>query len=419
MLKTLPDITSLTSFTSRFCIYVGLPTYPRNVKIMADGLYEMLEDTSSLYNAFSIPKHHNNEYRTVFRVDYKLAECQKFIRMKILNPLDEKYTSPYAYAYRKGISIADNAKVHEGCRYMLKLDIRHFFESTRQSLVYEMFRKYTPYNKSVLGLLTRIVCYKGALCQGACTSPQIVNLILADFDHNVGNLCNAIGVHYTRYCDDMIFSSDTYFPHVLLTNFVRGELKHYHYHLNEKKTRFLRPGARKTVTGAVVNDRVRACREYRKKVRQELYYMEKYGVKNHLDYARPSWYSGRGTDYELGHAVASLKGRIGFIAMLDPDEKFLEQAQISLRNIQLNLREFCLNREPKDFVDLLPGFDLKKILSDPDYVEDLIFFPELPNESLYWEDPIMTDDIVPSPGDDDAPEDFLSFGIDGEGNDPF
>ena len=146
--------------------------------------------------------------------------------------------------------------------------------------------------------------------------------------------------------------------------------------------------------------------------------MEKYGVKNHLDYTRPSWYSGRGTDYELGHAVASLKGRIGFIAMLDPDERFLEQAQISLRNIQLNLREFCLNREQKDFVDLLPGFDLKKILSDPDYVEDLIFFPELPNESLYWEDPIMTDDIVPSPGDDDAPEDFLSFGIDGEGNDP-
>ena len=419
MQPILPDITSLTSFTSRFCAFSDRPTNPRRVRIMSDELYKMFGDTSSFYNAYSFPKHNSNECRTVFRVYYELADCQKFIQKKILTPLDEAYTSPYAYAYRKGISIADNAKVHEGCRYMLKLDIRHFFESTRQSLVYEMFRKYTPYNKSVLGLLTRIVCYKGALCQGACTSPQIVNLILSDFDHNVGNLCSVMGVHYTRYCDDMIFSGDTYFPHELLTDFIRGELKHYHYRLNEKKTRFLGPGARKTVTGTVVNDRVRACREYRKKVRQELYYMEKYGVKSHLDHVRPAWYSCKGTDYELGHAVASLKGRIGFIAMLDPDEKFLEQARISLRNIQLKLREFCLNREQDDFIDLLPSSNLKEILAGLDPGDDLIFYPELPDDSIYWQDPVMTDDVVPFPGDDDAPEDIFSFGIDGEGHDAF
>lgn len=417
MQPVLPNISSLSSFVFQFCSFEGLSVSPRKIYIESRALYDLLKDTSDCYHIIEIPKHGGPEMRTVFRLESILSDYQNFVRKKILTPLDEAYTSPYAFAYRKGISIRDNAKVHEHSRYMLKLDIRHFFESTRKSLVFEMFRKYTSYNTNILGMLTRIVCNNGFLCQGASTSPQIVNLILADFDHNVGSLCGAMGIRYSRYCDDMIFSSDEFFPYELLVEFIRGELKRYHYRLNEKKTCFLGPSSRKSVTGSVVNDRVRASRSYRKKVRQDLYYMDKYGVKNHLDHVRPPWYSGKGTDYELGHAVASLKGRIGFIAMLDPDEVFLEEAKKTLESIRLKLRNFCQNRENTSF-DFLPSTDLALYLEETQEAGCFDYTVDLPSEDLFWEDPIMTDEAVPIPGDDDAPEDEQYFDIEGEGNDP-
>ena len=417
MQPELPKISSMGSFIFQFYTFQGKSTSPRNIYYGSHSLYDTLKDPSDCYNVIEIPKHGGPEMRTVFRLAPFFAEYQDFVRKKILTPLDKAYTSSYAYAYRKGISIRDNGKVHEGCRYMLKLDIRHFFESTRKSLVFEMFRKYTPYNTNILGLLTRIVCKNDFLCQGTSTAPQIVNLILADFDNNIGALCEALGIRYSRYCDDMIFSSKEPFPYELLINFVRGDLKRYHYRLNEKKTCFLGPSARKSVTGTVVNDRVRASRSYRKKVRQDLYYMDKYGVKNHLDHTRPSWYSGKGTDYELGHAVASLKGRISFIAMLDPDEAFLEEAQKTLRNIRLKLRDFCLEREKVSF-DFLPSTNLARYLEETQEAGCYDYSLDLPSDSCFWENPIMTDESVPFPGDDDAPEDELFFDIEGEGNDP-
>lgn len=417
MQPELPKIDSLATFIFHFNIFKGYSTNPRSIYKDSHYLYDLLKDPSDCYHIIEISKHGGPEMRTVFRLEGTLADYQNFVRKKILDPLDQAYTSHYAFAYRKGISIRDNAKVHECCRYMLKLDIRHFFESTRKSLVFEMFRKYTPYSTNILGLLTRIVCNNGYLCQGTSTAPQIVNLILADFDHNIGNLCGTMGIQYSRYCDDMIFSSKDFFPYELLIEFIRGELKRYHYRLNEKKTCFLGPSSRKSVTGCVVNDHVRASRNYRKKIRQDLYYMEKYGVKDHLDHVRPPWYSGKGTDYELGHAVASLKGRIGFTAMLDPDEAFLEDAQKSLQKIREKLREFCLCREKLSF-DFLPSTNLARYLEETQESGYYDYTTDLPMDSCFWEDPIMTDEVVPSPGDDDAPEAELLFGIEGEGNDP-
>ena len=209
---------------------------------------------------------------------------------------------------------------------MLKLDIRHFFESTNQRMVYSMFKKYTNYNKSILGILTRLVCYKGALCQGACTSPQIVNLVLSDFDMSMGVLCEDMGICYSRYCDDLTFSSTDPFDPSFLIRIVETALTPLHYKLNTKKTRFLGPGQRREVTGAVVNNAVRAARPYRQKIRQELYYIKKYGLYEHLCRIRPSWFGKSSGTAAARHYLFSLRGRIGYVAMLDPQDPFVPWA---------------------------------------------------------------------------------------------
>ena len=273
MKPTLPKMDSAYTFIKAYRRSKGYSENQNRTFRDTRELLSVLDTISEHYEKHFVSKKNSDELRTVFSVSYPLREYQEFIRAQVLTPLDLAYTSPYAYAYRRGLSTKDNAKVHEKSRYMLKLDIRHFFESTRKRLVFATFEKYTLYNRSILGILTKLVCYNGSLCQGACTSPTIANLVLADFDASVGLFCDGLGIRYSRYCDDMTFSSPFEFDAKKVEEFVRLQLKPLRYFLNDRKTRFFRPGQRLEVTGAVVNTRVRAPREYRQKIRQDLYYI--------------------------------------------------------------------------------------------------------------------------------------------------
>ncbi|MBO4687906.1 MAG: RNA-directed DNA polymerase [Clostridiales bacterium] len=330
----------------------------------------ILDDVRPHYRKILIPKPNQEEMRTVFKVTSDLQLLQYFIKFRILDPLDRAYTSPYAFAYRRGYSARDNASQHSGRKYMLKLDIRHFFESTRAGQIYSMFRKYTPYNKTILGTLTRLVCFNGALCQGACTSPQIANLVLSDFDRTIGSYCKCIGVTYTRYCDDMTFSAYWPFNKVAVKDMVEDLLRPYHYKLNTAKTRFLGPGKRLEVTGAVINDRVHAKREYRHKLRQELYYACKYSVAEHLERTRPKWYHSPCTAEQVRHFIYSVQGRINYIRMLDPEDPFLEYAQDLFQ--VLHLSEVSAFSRNGHFRGSEPDEDLPDPLDIPD-----LFFTDL------------------------------------------
>ncbi len=322
MKPSLPYMDSLYSFTHQYHRFMRNSLRSDDIFYTAGRIKTILDNVAPYYKKHSIPKRNSKEKRIVFEVSPDLRLLQKFIKVTILDPLDREYTADYAFAYRKGRSARDNAQVHAGCRYMLKLDIRHFFESIRKSLVYSMLKKHTHYNRAILGTLTRLLCYNGALCQGACTSPQIANLVLSDFDNIISIFCLNSGIAYSRYCDDMTFSSPLPFDVELLKNTVALLLSSYHFELNVKKTRYLGPGQRREVTGAVVNDRVRAKRVYRQKLRQELYYVCKYGVEEHLEKTRPEWYRSPCSNADIRHYLFSLRGRISYAKMLWPEDPF-------------------------------------------------------------------------------------------------
>ena len=92
-----------------------------------------------------------------------------------------------------------------------------------------------------------ILCYRNeSLPRGAPTSPVISNIIMRDFDRTVGNWCRERKIAYTCYCDDMTFSGD--FDEKELVAFVKAELLAMGFILNERKSRCLKDGSRKTVT---------------------------------------------------------------------------------------------------------------------------------------------------------------------------
>ena len=342
----LPNLESMKSFVI-LCWYNGFSNadaFWKEYRLLS----EMLSDTSRYYIHTPIPKRNGGGYRHIYKVDEELAFYQRNIKNFILDALDAKYTSKYAYAYKKKVSVASNARAHAGHDYLVKMDIKDFFDSTRQSKIFELFGRYTGYNKEIKTILTKLVCHDGHLNQGSCTSPQLANLALVDFDKTVGMYCDAFNITYTRYCDDLTFSSDREFDSQTLIGFVTDQLRKEHYRPNYKKTRVFRKGSRHIVTGIVVNNRrIRVPSEYKHNLRQEVYYIKKFGITSHLERKNPDGFGSIFRSPDKRHEesyINMLIGRAEFASMVDRKDRELKRIIFELKDYHKSYYDELLTR---------------------------------------------------------------------------
>lgn len=191
--------------------------------------------------------------------------------------LEEFQISEFACAYKKGTSIVDNARPHVGAKLVLKLDIQDFFDQITWILVYQNAFPGTHFPPAIRKMLTEFCCVRDRLPQGAPTSPTVSNLVMCPFDVHMGEWCREREIRYTRYCDDLTFSG-VFAPEEVIRK-VRGFLQVYGFELNRKKTRVLGRGNAQSVTGIVVNEKAQVSRAYRRKLRQEVYLFDRYGIK--------------------------------------------------------------------------------------------------------------------------------------------
>ena len=209
------------------------------------------------------------------------SKTLKDIQKRILkNVLEEKKTSNYTYAYIKGCSIIDNAKPHVDKSKIVKLDIKDFFDNINFNMVYSTCFNETLYPKKLGMLLANLCTYNNSLPQGAPTSGYISNIVLRSFDEKIGLFCKNNDIEYTRYCDDMTFSGD--FNTRKLIKKVNELLYEEGFCLNKKKIVVVNKKNRQQVTGIVVNNKLSIRKSYKKKIRQEVYYINKFGLKSHL-----------------------------------------------------------------------------------------------------------------------------------------
>ena len=166
-------------------------------------LYIMSNNITKYYNSFKIKKR-NGKNRNILSPYTDLKKIQNNI---LNNLLYDKRVSTFAKAYVKNTSLVDNVSVHKGYKYILKLDIKNFFESIDYVNVYNVFKEY-GFSSGICGLLAHLVTYDDYLPQGAPTSPYLSNLVLRDFDLKVGKWCKSNKINYTRYSDDMTFSGN-------------------------------------------------------------------------------------------------------------------------------------------------------------------------------------------------------------------
>ena len=227
----------------------------------------------------------------------------KSIQRNILNHVFMGISvSPYATAYIPHKSLKDNSLVHVGKKIILKLDIKDFFAHIDFELLYRVLPN-SVFPPSVKVLLLKLCTYEDYLPQGAPTSPYLSNLAMKNFDSYIGKYCLERKISYTRYSDDLTFSGD--FSVKDLIRKVDAFLDTFGFRLNEEKTKVLRQYHRQIVTGVVVNKKINAPKVLRKKIRQEMYYIKKYGVDE--------------------EKKKSMLGKINYVLSLNPNQKEFQE----------------------------------------------------------------------------------------------
>lgn len=224
-------------------------------------------------------------------------------------------------------------KIHEKKRIMVKMDIQHFFDSIKASAIYSVFEE-LGYQKSVTTLLTKLCVLNDRLPQGACTSPLLANLVMRDFDATVGGYCAAHSIAFTRYSDDLVFSADHMDVRALI-RFVSKQLADIRMSVNREKTRVLGSGAKHKALGVVCNESLHADRNYRREVRQAIYYIKKYGISDHLKRKNDDKFLVNGKPQNRSY-FRHLLGQISWILSFDNDnQEFLEYRRYVAEQLEL------------------------------------------------------------------------------------
>jgi hypothetical protein len=298
-------------------VYKELSSIEKDLGFPIKTLYGLSNNLEKHYHNVFIPKSDGTK-RKLSVPDLILKNVQRSI---VDNILAYYPISKYATAYKVGSSVQKNARPHVNKKKILKLDIEGFFDNIIYSRVKDVVFYEDKFSEPIRILLTMLCYYRESLPQGAPTSPAITNIIMYDFDEKIGEYCAEKGVSYTRYCDDMTFSGE--FDEKEIITLVREELRKLGLFLKNRKTALINNSKRQTVTGIVVNKKINLTKEYKKKIRQEVYYIEKFGLENHA--------KNQGITDVNGYLI-SLQGRIAFVIQTCPEDYEFKRYRDILKN---------------------------------------------------------------------------------------
>jgi Retron-type reverse transcriptase len=213
-------------------------------------LYYLSYKKEYCYSESKIPKK-NGTLRTIYAPILPLKVVQKWILTEILEKINVSEQS-MAFVPRKN-GLRTNAEYHRKNIFLLEMDITNFFNTIKEHQVYSLFSN-IGYGIEVSSILTNLCTFKGELPQGAVTSPYIANLTCYHLDSRLNGLCSRRDVVYTRYADDLSFSSNNRMLLNKIENFIKYIIEDEGFKINDKKTRYLSNDVKKTITGITINN---------------------------------------------------------------------------------------------------------------------------------------------------------------------
>ena len=201
----------------------------------------------------------------------------KTIQLYLLqNALSQVEISEFAYGFSAGRGIFANASRHVGKRYVWNSDIKDFFPSITHAHVRRVFKS-IGYDVNMSTVLASLCTFNGTLPQGAPTSPALSNIIFRTTDLRLAAVAEEFGQTYSRYADDLTFSSNEIPPAAFLQS-IEEALRASGFRQNLDKVRLHGPGEARYVTGLVVNEKVNPNRQTRRRLRAVFHQLETRGL---------------------------------------------------------------------------------------------------------------------------------------------
>ena len=251
------------------------------------------------------------------------------LQSRLNRALQSVYTpKPCVHGFVRDRSVVTNAREHLGKPFVLNVDLEDFFPSLNYGRVRGVLMA-SPFDCGVEAATTiaQIACVDGALPIGGPTSPVLSNMISMRLDGRLMRLAGAHQCWYTRYADDLTFSSrKRSFPAVLATldeesgrTDIGDELvdavEENGFTINHRKTRLQTRDVRQAVTGVTVNTKLNVDRRYVRGIRAMLYSLETLGrngaqAKLEQVYGKDRWNNAAPDLLEVIH------GKLAYLQMI-------------------------------------------------------------------------------------------------------
>lgn len=297
--------------------------------------YALPSINQNRYRSFNIPKKSGGK-REIHAPVGSLKYIQKSLNT-ILNTVFQPHTS--AKGFVPGKSIVNNAIEHRSMNFVFNIDLKDFFhhiELHRVKAVLKLPPFYLKEDKEPIAfLIANICCYeteveridekgrtvnvmRSVLPMGAPTSPVITNIISQKLDRRLNGLAKKYGVTYTRYADDITFSSQQflYNPEGKFITEMRRIIDDQGFSINEKKVRLQKNAYRQEVTGLTVNEKPNVSRRYIKNLRFLLYLWETYGYERANDIFKEKYKEDKTYYKKIPQIDKAIKGKLGFLKMV-------------------------------------------------------------------------------------------------------
>lgn len=275
------------------CTVDGLCRYILNAAPLVSD-WPVLGKNASDILKYTDTRERNRQYR-LFEIPKKSGGTRKIIApagdlksiQKVLAHLLAMVSAPneHAHGFIENHSVITNAQQHLGRNYVLNLDLKDFFPGIYFHQVIHALQKY--FSKDVSVFIAKLCTWtetgddlpEDVLPQGAPTSPVLSNIVCEAMDARLGGLAKRFGVTYTRYADDMTFSSyhSVYAKDSDFWTELHSIIEDSGFRLNEKKNRLLKKGARQEVTGITVGECLNVSRKWMKNLRAQVFRYEMYG----------------------------------------------------------------------------------------------------------------------------------------------
>jgi RNA-directed DNA polymerase len=360
--------------------------------------YHINNSNTDKYIVFEVRKK-SGKFRTIHAPNNVLKSFQKCLNVLFVTVY--KF-HPSATGFIIGKSIVDNAKIHAGSNYVYNLDLKDFFPSIDQARLWGRLQ-YPPFNLNkengnlkIANIIAYLCCHKleverlidnkwtkiekNVLPQGAPTSPVVSNIICQKLDFYLSAVAKKYGAKYTRYADDITFSSvhNIYNKDNPFILEVQRIIRNENFTINTKKTRLQENAYKQIVTGLVVNQNVNVSKKYIKELRMWLFFWETHGLskasKKFNSYRKQE---GIEKSYQM---VRVIKGKLDFLKMvkgannlsylklvdrynkLISTQNSLKMKEIKQKDIDaftienFNLKQKTTHHQPQQLVNLLNSF---------------------------------------------------------------